>query len=98
MITHHGTHGEYGPELVFRLDGVGTLLWRASMPSVPATDSFVGRIEDGGSDVTVWYKVESVKYEFYHRAGTYTAPGGAQVAYVPDTENFGVAVYVSVVP
>ena len=98
MIADHGPYGEHGPHVLFRLEDAGTMLWRCSMSSVPMVDTLVGQIEDGETDVTTWYKVESVRHEFYRPEGGYFDGGGNPVPFEASAEYYGVCVYVSEVP
>ncbi len=99
MIAEHGTYGRLGPTVVFKLDGQVEVLWRSTMAYVPRSDELVGQIEDGETAVLTWYKVESVRYEFTHdAAGDFVAPGGGATPYVDSEDEYGVCVYVSVVP
>ena len=93
MLTQREPYGEFGPYIIFRHEDTGNELWRASMPYVPQPDSFIGHLE-GGADVTTWYKVEKVKYEFEHAYGD-SMSGGVPVPYIADSEYFGVCVLVS---
>ena len=68
------------------------------MPTVPSPNDLVGHIDEDDTEVSTWYKVESIRYEFYREPGTFLDPGGGEVEYTHERENFGVAVYVSVVP
>ena len=98
MIAEHGTYGRLGPTVVFELDGQAGVLWRSTMAYVPRPDDLVGQVEDGETDVLIWYKVESVRYEFVHDvAGDYAGPGGGAVSYTDPEDEYGVCVYVSVV-
>jgi hypothetical protein len=97
MISRHGTYGEHGPFIVFKLEETTEIMWSCAMPYVPATNALVGRIEDGETDVTTWYKVESVRFEFYHDSDTIKDSDGNPVELAVQSDFVGVCVYVSAV-
>ena len=63
-------------------------------PYGPQPDSLVGHL-GGGSDVTTWYKVEGVRYEFDHDYEDAVNGDGNPVPYVAEEEYFGVCCIVS---
>ena len=92
MLSTLGRYSTLGVYVTFRLEGTEEFLWKAPMMYVPKVNEHVGHLE-GEDEVSTWYKVEDVRYEFARDPST--AYGDPPVEFVPDHSYFGVYCLVS---
>ena len=93
MITVIGRYSTLGVWVCFRLENTMELLWKSPMKLIPRPNDQVGHLANG--EVSTWYKVESVKFEFQDEEGEYIPEDGSPIPYVPERSDFGVCVIVS---
>lgn len=94
MLTEVGRFGDLGVYVLFRLEGTNELLWKAPMQVLPRPGDFIGHLR-GADEVTTWYEIEEVRFEFEHAYGDGVDGDGNPVPYVAEREYFGVCAFVS---